>query len=99
MAALEPVAFVALLGVTSRWVLAPVRTARRTESAPPAGDVVALEAERDARLAAVRDAELDLQTGKLSADDHRTLDAQLRGEALEALQALDAARGRDAEPR
>jgi hypothetical protein len=62
----------------------------------PAGrDLVALEAERDARLAAVRDAELDLRTGKLSVQEHRALDGELRAEALEALRALDAARAAD----
>lgn len=99
MAAVELLAFVVLLAVASRWVIAPVHAARRTGSVATAGDTVALEAERDARLAAVRDAELDLQTGKLSADDHRALDAQLRAEALAALQTLDAARAEERKTR
>jgi hypothetical protein len=89
--ALELLAFVVVLGVTSLWVLAPVRRARAPRGVAP-GDLAALEAERDMRIAAVRDADLDLQTGKLSADDHRALDGQLRAEALDALRVLEAAR-------
>jgi hypothetical protein len=33
----------------------------------------------------VRDAELDAATGKLTAAEHRALDAQLRAEAIDAL--------------
>ena len=96
MPPLEILPFLALLAVAGLWVTAPLRRGRR--GAAGAADVTALEAERDARLAAVRDAELDLQTGKLSADDHRELDARLRAEAMEALAEADAARARQ-EPR
>jgi hypothetical protein len=37
---------------------------------------------------------MDLRTGKLSEDDHRVLDRQLRAEAIEVLRALDEATGR-----
>ena len=39
------------------------------------------------------DAALDVRTGKLSAEDHRVLDRQLRAEAVEILRELDEARG------
>jgi hypothetical protein len=84
---MEVAAFMALLVIAGLWVAAPLR--RPAANTPDDLDVPALEAERDARLAAVRDAELDRLTGKLSAEDHRTLDAELRAEALDAIRALD----------
>lgn len=57
-----------------------------------AGTVRALEAARDAKLREIQDAELDLKTGKLAAEDHRTLDGRLRAEAVALLRELDAAR-------
>jgi hypothetical protein len=48
-----------------------------------------LEAAREAKYQEIRDAELDARLGKLSAEDHRVLDRQLRGEAMEILRELD----------
>jgi hypothetical protein len=92
MSALELVPFLAVLIVVAAWVSAPVRHGR---SAPAGLDVAALEAERDVRLAAVREAELERDTGKISAEAHRALDTQLRAEAVEALRALEAAKARE----
>jgi hypothetical protein len=50
-----------------------------------------LEAARETKYREIRDAELDYRTGKLSERDYRELDAELRGEALEILDALEAA--------
>jgi hypothetical protein len=55
-------------------------------------ELTALEAAKAAKLGEIRDAELDFHVGKLSADDYRALDRQLRGEAVELLHRLDAAR-------
>jgi hypothetical protein len=49
-----------------------------------------LEAARDAKLAEIRDAELDHRIGKLSDADHRALERQLRAEAIEILSSIDA---------
>ena len=48
-----------------------------------------LEAAREAKYQEIRDAELDARLGKLSPEDHRALDRQLRGEAIEILRELD----------
>jgi flagellar biosynthesis/type III secretory pathway M-ring protein FliF/YscJ len=56
--------------------------------------VAELEARKEAKYREIRDAEMDLRTGKLSEDDHRVLDRQLRAEAIEVLRALDEAAGR-----
>ncbi|MGI8712908.1 MAG: hypothetical protein ACR2NR_06960 [Solirubrobacteraceae bacterium] len=62
-------------------------------SAPLTQDAVAeLEAARDAKYREIRDAELDVRTGKLSDADYEALDGALRGEAVEILHALDEAR-------
>ena len=50
---------------------------------------------RDAKYAEIRDAELDYRTGKLSEEDWRTIDAQLRAEAADILRRLDRAKGRE----
>jgi hypothetical protein len=78
--------FLLVLLVVVRWVSGPLRA----PGEPPApGADVALAAERSARLAAVRDAELDLQTGKLTREEHDELAARLRAEALEVMARAD----------
>ena len=90
---------VALLGAAVWFISAPLR--REPEDAAPTdpgltADVEQLEAARDAKYREIRDAEMDLRTGKLSEDDHRALDATLRAEAVQILRELDAARDEDA---
>ncbi|WP_249009549.1 hypothetical protein [Conexibacter sp. DBS9H8] len=53
-----------------------------------------LEAARDAKYAEIRDARLDLETGKLSQVDFDAVDGGLRAEAVEILRRLDRARAR-----
>jgi hypothetical protein len=48
-----------------------------------------LEARKQAKYGEIRDAEMDFKTGKLSAEDHRALDRQLRAEAMEILRGID----------
>lgn len=58
----------------------------------PAADSVVrdeLEAAKEAKYREIRDAQLDLQMGKLSKDDHRAIDRELRAEAIEILKRLD----------
>jgi hypothetical protein len=95
---LDLVAFlvvVALLGAAVWIISAPLR--REPEDAPPSdpaatADVEQLEAARDAKYREIRDAEMDLRTGKLSEADARAVDATLRAEAVVILRDLDAAR-------
>jgi hypothetical protein len=54
-----------------------------------------LEAARDAKYQEIRDAEMDLRTGKLSEEDHREIDGALRAEAIEILHRLDEAQAAD----
>jgi hypothetical protein len=48
-----------------------------------------LEARKQAKYREIRDADMDFKTGKLSDEDHRALDRQLRAEAMEILRAID----------
>ena len=51
--------------------------------------IAELEARKEAKYREIRDAEMDMRTGKLSDDDYRVLDGQLRAEAVDILRALD----------
>jgi hypothetical protein len=68
-------------------VLQPLRT--------PAGDDASadrradLEAAKEAKYREIKDAELDFRMGKLSEEDWRTLDAELRAQAIAILRDLD----------
>lgn len=76
---------------------------RRSAAAEAAADVAAqaeladLEAAKEAKYREILDAELDHRTGKLSQEDFSSLDAELRGEAIELLRRIDAARARAGE--
>jgi hypothetical protein len=93
-----------LLAAVIAIVSAPLRAARRRESAvstgatePPARspDRVAeiereeLDAAREAKYREIRDAELDFRTGKLSREDYEAIDGALRAEAIEILNRLE----------
>ncbi|MBA3264543.1 MAG: hypothetical protein H0T69_19165 [Thermoleophilaceae bacterium] len=53
-----------------------------------------LQAAKEAKYREIRDAELDHQMGKLSREDWRAVDRDLRGEAIEILRDLDRLEGR-----
>jgi len=53
------------------------------------GRIADLRAARLAKYGEIRDAEMDYRTGKLSEADWRTLDRQLRAEAVDILHELD----------
>jgi hypothetical protein len=91
-----------LLAVVIALVGAPLRAARDRELA---GEHVLndedperqqlyerarLESAREAKYGEIRDAELDMRTGKLSREDFEAVDAGLRAEALEVLDRLQA---------
>jgi flagellar biosynthesis/type III secretory pathway M-ring protein FliF/YscJ len=86
---------VVALGAVVAVVTAPLRGGRGERESGEAADRVAeLEARKEAKYREIRDAEMDLRTGKLSDADHRVLDRQLRAEAIDVLHALDEARER-----
>ena len=83
----------ALLGVVLFVVSAPlcadrVQDGRETEASW--AQRADLEAAREAKYREIRDAELDLRTGKLSRADYDAIDGALRAEALQILDRLQA---------
>ncbi len=74
-------------------ITGPLRAARRPDDDPrkAAADIAELEAARDAKYREIRDAELDVRTGKLSDEDYAALDGSLRAEAVDILHRLDEA--------
>ncbi|HEX8856611.1 MAG TPA: hypothetical protein VF752_13525 [Thermoleophilaceae bacterium] len=59
----------------------------------------ALEAAKEAKYREIRDAELDFQMGKLSEADHRAVDRELRGQAIEILRQIDELEGAEGDER
>jgi uncharacterized membrane protein len=77
-------AIAVLLAVVVWFVGAPLRH----PSKAPAGETDAqraLETAKESKYAEIRDVELDYRTGKLSEEDFRATDRQLRAEAVEIL--------------
>jgi flagellar biosynthesis/type III secretory pathway M-ring protein FliF/YscJ len=56
-----------------------------------------LEAAKEAKYREIRDARLDVEMGKLSKDDFRSIDRELRSDAIEILKRLDALEDRPPE--
>ncbi|HYZ81927.1 MAG TPA: hypothetical protein VE571_11685 [Solirubrobacteraceae bacterium] len=79
-------------------ISAPLREARQSaDGRHLAAEVDELEAEREAKYREIRDAELDLRTGKLSEADHAAIDRSLRSEAVEILHRLDQAKAAESD--
>lgn len=58
-------------------------------------EIAALEAARESKYREIRDAEMDRESGKLSEEDFATLDAELRREAVDILDRLEAQKGKE----
>ncbi len=90
MTIITPIIVIALLGAVVWFVGQPLRAQvtdqddRRDE-----GRIADLEAARDAKYRQIRDLEMDQRTGKLSDEDWRSLDRELRAEAVDLLSQLD----------
>jgi hypothetical protein len=79
----------AVVAVVVAWPL--YRATRPAAPSTRDADVEALEAAKETKLREIREAELDYRTGKLTEEDWRAIDRQLRSEAVELLRALDRA--------
>ena len=87
------IALVALIAAVAFVVSRPLRQANEADL-PNEAQRAELEAAKEAKYREIRDAQLDLEMGKLSKDDHRAVDRELRAEAIELLKRLDALEGR-----
>jgi hypothetical protein len=91
-------ALVVLAALVAAVVTVPLRRRGEVERRD-ATRVEELRAAKEAKYREIRDAELDHRMGKLSRDDWRAVDRDLRGEAIEILRDLDRLEGRSPEER
>jgi hypothetical protein len=82
------IALVVLIGLVALVVAGPLRRPGELERRDEARRAT-LEAAKEAKYREIRDAELDYRMGKLSEEDWRATDRELRGEAVEILRQLD----------
>jgi hypothetical protein len=87
---------VVILVVLAAFVTAPLRARPETTDDRYVEDPVLaeLEARKEAKYREIRDAEMDRAQGKLSEEDFRRQDAELRAEAIAILKELDRVQGK-----
>ena len=87
--ALALLVLAALVAAVVAWPLkGPGQTEQKEQSR-----LEELQAAKEAKYREIRDAELDREMGKLSQEDWRSVDRDLRGEAIEILRELDRLEG------
>lgn len=88
---MEILLVIAVLAVAVAVIAGPLRRERSDSAGVSAAHERAeLEAATEDKYREIREAELDHRTGKLSRQDWRALDAELRADAIELLRRLDA---------
>lgn len=93
---MEVVLAVIIVLALAWFVSAPLRRQAGDEATPDDLEdpqIAELEARKEAKYRQIRDAELDRAQGKLSEQDWRRADSELRREAIEILKELDRLRG------
>jgi endonuclease/exonuclease/phosphatase (EEP) superfamily protein YafD len=88
--ALAPLLVIVALALVVWAVVAPLRKGPQAVESEAMLEREGLEAAREAKYREIRELEMDHRTGKLSDEDFRALDRQLRAEAVQILRALDA---------
>ena len=91
-------ALIVLAALVAVVVTVPLRRGGQDER-QDATRIEELSAAKEAKYREIRDAELDHRMGKLSREDWRAVDRELRGEAIEILRELDRLEGRSADGR
>ena len=89
---LELLLAVAIVVLVAWFVTEPLRgrpSAESDESTEREAELADLEARKEAKYRQIRDAEADHASGKLSDEDFKRLDRELRGEAVAILKKLD----------
>ena len=87
---LELLLAVVVVVLVAWFVTAPLRRRQTDEVEDPmAAELADLEARKQAKYRQIRDAEADHASGKLSDEDFRRLDSELRSEAIEILKSID----------
>jgi hypothetical protein len=87
---MEFVLALAIVVLVAWFITAPLRDRRSAKPDDPTEEELAdLEARKQAKYRQIRDAEADHASGKLTDEDFRRLDAELRAEAIEILKGID----------
>jgi membrane protein implicated in regulation of membrane protease activity len=86
-------ALIALVAVVAAVLARPLVRGERAEHHDETR-IEELRAAKEAKYREIRDAELDHRMGKVSREDWRAVDRDLRGEAIEILRELDRLEGR-----
>ena len=81
-------ALLVLVAIVAAVLALPLRR-RGVEERREETRLAELEAAKEAKYREIRDAELDHRMGKLSDEDHRATDRELRRQAIEILRELD----------
>ncbi len=90
MTVIAPIIIIAILLFVVWFVGQPLRSRVADEAdRRDEGRIADLRAARDAKYRQIRDLEMDQRTGKLSDEEWRGLDRELRAEAVELLNELD----------
>jgi hypothetical protein len=80
----------AIFVLVAWFVTVPLWRRRSTQPVDPeAAELADLDARKQAKYRQIRDAETDHASGKLSDEDFRRLDSELRAEAIEILKLID----------
>ena len=82
------IAIVVLAAVVAVVIASPLRRGPRAEHASD-DQREALEAAKEAKYREIRDAELDYRMGKLSEEDFKRTDGELRSQAIAILKDID----------
>ena len=91
---MEVVLAVVIVVLVAWFVTAPLRRRPSAQQDDPAvAELADLEARKQAKYRQIRDAEADRAAGKLSEEDFRRLDGELRAEAVAILKRIDRLRG------
>jgi hypothetical protein len=87
---------VAIVVLVAWFITAPLRHRPGAGNAenPAEAELADLEARKEAKYRQIRDAEADHAAGKLSDEDFRRLDRELRAEAIQILKSIDRVRQR-----
>jgi hypothetical protein len=88
---LEFLLAVAIVVLVAWFVTAPLRTRFNpgADVDPAIAELADLDARKEAKYRQIRDAESDRAAGKLTEEDFRRLDRELRGEAIDILKRID----------
>ena len=90
----ELVLIALLLLVVAVFVTAPLRrSASRAADRAEDPRIAELEARKEAKYREIRDAEMDREAGKLTQEEWKRIDRELRREAIGLLRELDRVRG------